>query len=794
MLSLATVRQRWVSFVGTFVTLALGVALIASTLLVHLSAKPTIPERFAGTPVYVRSTGTPWSPDTVRALSDRIGAVPGVTAVVAERAFYAQLLIDGRPFGRPDARDPQGHAWSVAGLAPYPVRDGRAPTAPGEVVVGRSAGLAPGARVTVLTATGPAPYTVTGTVDGPGLYVADDVAAGLSGGTRLLGVRGTGGVAAITAAVGGAGTVLSGDGRSALEEHSVSGTREIGSQVLTGMVGLAAFCTVFVVASTFAFAANQRRREFGLLRAIGATPRQIRRTVYGEALGIGALAGAVGAALGALVAPALGGVLVEVGFEPPGFVTRTPLWPVAAAYCAGLLVAVLGSGSASRRAGAVGPVEALREAAVDTRPMTRARWICGGLCAAVGIVFALATPAAGDTDMMVLSMLAAMALMVSMTLLAPVVIPPVVRLVTWPLGRLAGATGILARESSLTAVRRTASIAAPVIVTVGFAALILGQVATVSAAYRSRGTTAVEHQAVVRPDGTPGLSDAVLAALPAGRTVAYTATDLYVGGRTRLAGGVDPAAVRAVVRAGSLADLGADDTVVVAAEPATDGRPAAVGDLMPVTFADGRTATLRVVAVIDPLAEVELLLPRSTVRAHDPAALTELAYVDGVGLADLRAAVSGLGATAVAGKDYESDSSARDDVLVRIFVLTLIGLSVGYTGIAIANTLVMATAGRRRDFAVLRLSGGTAGQVLRVVAAESLMVVGIGAALGLGVSVAALIGVRSGISQALKAPVDLLIPWDQVGGVIGACVLLGLAASVLPARWALRQRAVGVRE
>ncbi|MGY0235731.1 FtsX-like permease family protein [Longispora urticae] len=788
---LATIRQRWVSFVGTFVTLALGVALVASTLLVYLSATPAVPERLAGTAVYVQDGTTPWSPDQLRDLTARLAAVPGVTAVVPDRAFYAQLVLDGRPVGRPDPRDPQGHGWSAAGLAPYPVLDGRAPERDGELVVGRSAGVAPGAAVTVLTAAGPASYTVTGTIDGPGLYVADTVAARLAGRVPLLGVRTSHvDLPAITAAVAGAGTVLSGDGRSALEDDAVSGTREIGEQVLVAMVLLAVFSTVFVVASTFAFATNQRRREFGLLRAVGATPRQIRRAVYGEALGVGALAAAVGVLVGALVAPPLGAVLVDVGFEPPGFVTRVPAWPLAVAYVVGLAVAVLGAGSAARRAGAVGPVEALREATVDTRPMTRARWLCGGAATVLGAVLAVATPAAENEDLMLLSMLAAMALMVAMTLLAPVVIPPVVRALTWPLGRLAGAIGTLARESSLTAVRRTASIAAPVIVTVGFAALILGQVATVSSAYRSRGTAAVAHESVVRPEGTPGLSDAVLAALPAGRSTAYTPTEVYLAGRSRVAAGVDPAAFRPAVGAGSLAGFGAPDTVVVVGGP-DEARPG-VGDRLPVTFADGRTVTLRVVAVLDSSDEAELFVPRATVRAHDPSALTPLAYVDGVPLADLRATVAGLGATAVRGVDYESDSSARDDVLVRIFVLALIGLSVGYTGIAVANTLVMATAGRRRDFAVLRLSGGTVGQVLRSVAAESAMVVGIGAALGMAVAVAALLGVRSGLAQALGAPVPLLVPWGTVGAVVAGCLALAVGASVLPARLALRRRAVAL--
>ncbi|GAB1646400.1 ABC transporter permease [Krasilnikovia sp. MM14-A1259] len=791
MIALATIRHRWAAFVGTFATLTLGVALISSTLLVYLSAAPHVPGRYAGTGVFVQNTGVPWSPEAVRTLTARLRDVPGVTGVVPARSFYAQLVRDGRPVGLADPEDPQGHSWSTAGLAPYPLRSGLAPARDGEVVVGRALGLPPGSPVTLLTAAGPQAYTVTGTIDGPGLYVSDAAADRLAGGVRLLGVQADPDAdpAAIRAAAGAARVVTGDDRDAALEEASETRTRMIGAQLLTGMVTLGAFVSVFVVAATFALAAGQRRREFGLLRAIGATPRQVRRTVYGEAVGIGVVGAAVGVLLGALTAPVLGDILVDGGFEPPGFATQVRLGPLVLAYVAGIVVAVLGAVSAAWRASRIAPIEALREASVDERPMPRVRRLGGALAATIGAAVAVCTSAAQAEDMITMSMLAAMSLITGLTLLSPAIMPGLVRVVTWPLRRFGGITATLVHAGSVTAVRRTAATAAPVIVTVGLATLILGQVATMSA--HEPGTAAVRSSAVVQPAGTPGLSDAVLRALPAGSSVAVTPTELYAGGDLYGGAGVDPATLTtggqaAAVRAGTLSDFGAPDTLIVADQAWI---PFALGDRVPITFADGRSMTMRVVATVDWAAATgPLLLPRATVRAHDPSALTPAVYVDGVPLATLRAAVDGLGATAVPAREHRSVRSVRETALTTVFTTLLIGLCVGYTGIAIITTLVLATAGRARDFTVLRLSGATVGQVLRTVAAEATLTVGLGATLGLLVAFTALAGVRSGVSQAVGAPVELSLSHAGVATVIAACWTSALAASLIPAWLAARRR------
>ncbi|MER7584801.1 FtsX-like permease family protein [Kitasatospora sp. NPDC097691] len=114
-------------------------------------------------------------------------------------------------------------------------------------------------------------------------------------------------------------------------------------------------------------------------------------------------------------------------------------------------------------------------------------------------------------------------------------------------------------------------------------------------------------------------------------------------------------------------------------------------------------------------------------------------------------------------------------------------MSLGYTCLAIANTLLMATAERAADFAVLRLSGATRRQVLWVVAAESALAVGIGTALGLAVAPVTLLGLRSGLSAQLGTRVGLDLPWSAVALTVGVCLAIALTAGLLPARLALRR-------
>ncbi|MCG5469659.1 ABC transporter permease [Micromonospora sp. LAH09] len=791
---------------SAFVAVAIGVTLVAAATLLLASGRPQVPDRLARAAVVVQSPEAgasadsfmptrPWSATATAGLVGRLAALPGVAAAVPDRTFYAQPLVDGRPSAVDSRREDahQGHGWSSAQLGGLRLTAGAPPRTAGEVVVDRALGLRVGAPVTLLTAAGPESYTVTGLVDGPGVHVADEVAAALAPGVRAVGLvlapdADPEGVAtAARGVVGADGRVLTGDARGALEPRTDARTRWIGMQVLTATAALAGFVTVFVVASTFAFTIAQRRRELGLLRAVGATPRQVRRMVYAEALVVGASGGIVGLLVGAALALLLAPLLVDVGFEPATFRARYEHWPVALSLVAGPVISLLAVWSASRRAARVRPLEALREAAVEQRPIGRLRVATGALLVAVGVALSVGTATADEARVAAqYALYAVMALVAGATVLSPAVVGPVVRLLRSPVRRRGGAIGMLVRGGALTATRRTASTAAPVLLTVAFAVLVSGMVQTSTAAWAAGRAGDVNAGWIVLPDRAPGLSDQAVAAtggtalLPT--TVFRTDPGTVPADRPLTALGVDPtgfaAANRALtVVAGSLADLRGDDTVVVTAS--ANLRPS---EPYAVVFADGTLVSLRVVAVVtDTSLPGDLLVPRAVVRTHDPSALTSTVYV-----ADRIDPPAGARTVDVA--TWAAEADAAEDRLVWLFTLLLIGVSAGYGAIAVANTLLLAAAGRAADLRLIRMAGATRRQVVWLVTAESALVVLIGALLGGVVAFVGLLSIRAGLAEQVGVPVDLVVPWSVIAGVVGLCLLLAVLASVLPTWRSLRHR------
>ncbi|MEW2328647.1 FtsX-like permease family protein [Micromonospora chersina] len=790
---------------GAFVAVAIGVTLVAAATLLLASGRPQVPDRLAYAAVVVQSPEAgapadsfaptrPWSAARATELVGRLAEVPGVTAAVPDRTFYAQALVDGRPPATDAQREAahQGHGWSSSRLGGLRLTAGEPPRQAGEVVVDRALGLRPGGPVTLLTAAGPQPYTVTGLVDAPGVYVVDEVAAGLAPGVRAIGLlvapgADPGKVAeAARGVVGGDGRTLTGDGRSALEPRGDARTRWIGMQVLTATAALAGFVTVFLVASTFAFTVAQRRRELGLLRAVGATGRQVRRMVYAEGLVVGATAGLVGLLAGAALAPVSGRLLVDVGFEPATFQVRYELWSIVASIAVGPVIALLAVWSASRRAARVHPLEALREAAVEQRPIGRLRVATGVLVVAAGLALSLGAASADEArDAASLALYAVMALVAGTTVLAPAVVGPVVRMLRSPVRRPGGAIGMLVRAGALTATRRTASIAAPVLLTVAFAVLVSGMVRTTTAAYAANRADNVNAGWVVVPDRAPGLSDQAITAtggtalLPT--TVFETDPNSLPENRPLTALGVDPAGFAAANRAltvvaGALGDLSGDTVVLPASANRQPSEPYAL------VFADGRVVSLRVVAVVtDDSFPGDLLLPRSVVRTHDPSALASAVYVrDRIDPPP--------GARVVDVSVWAAEADRAEDRLVWLFTLLLIGVSAGYGAVAVANTLLMAAAGRVADLRLIRLAGATRMQVIWLVTAESALAVLIGALLGGAVAFAGLLSIRAGLAEQVGVSVDLVVPWSVVGGVVGLCLLLAVLASALPTWRLLRHR------
>jgi putative ABC transport system permease protein len=808
-----TGRRR--ALVGAFIAAMLGVTAVCLSTLLFASSRPRVPEAYRDAAVVARSPAAnapsadfvepiPWPAATAAAYAERLSQISGVAATVPVRQFYAQPTRDGHAI----AGATIGYGWSAAQLGGHRLGEGAAPRTDREVAVGPGLGARTGARITVLTATGPADYRVSGVVvnGGDGLWLSDRSAQALAPGVRAIGLRlapGADVVAVADAAravFGTGGEVLVGDRRTALEPRADARTRWIGMQLLTAVSALSGFVTVFVVAGTYAFSVAQRRREFALLRTLGATPRQVRRSLYAEALTVGAVASVTGTVLGALLAPLLVTPLVAAGAEPTGYAVRPVWWPIAVSLVIGPVLATAGAAAASWRASRVPPLDALRDAAVEERPMGRLRWAVGLLFAALGLLLVVLMATAGSMESLSnLVLFAAMALITAAAVLAPAVVPPLTRLVGALPSRSSGAIGMLVREGAATSPRRTASVAAPVLLTLSFAVLVSGLFATTTASYAARRTAAVEAGAVLAPDGTPGLSDAAVDAVRGSGNAVLLPSVAYTADREALqALGVDPAALAATdKRARALTELNGSDAAAVTQAAATRLGLAAGGTLW-VTFADGTTARLHIATVVpDGIVPAELLLDRATLRAHDPGALTSAVLLPGapgpvapgtggLGPRAPGTATPGLGARVVSVATWAGEQDAQDDRVAWTLVLLLMGVSAGYGALALVNTLLMAAGGRAADFRLLRRAGATPGQIGRAAAAEAVLVVTIGALLAAAITVPALLGIRAGLSEQMGADVPLVVPWGAIAGIVGGTLLLAVAAAAIPARRSLR--------
>ncbi|WP_432991274.1 FtsX-like permease family protein [Dactylosporangium sp. CA-233914] len=763
-IALQTVRARWTSFAGVFVAVGLGVCLLATTGL-------TLAESVGGgrRPVwYERADVVVAGQNSITVVVDagREDEYTSTTETQRSRPLPADLLAR-LPGAVADRWLPGGaHPWSAAALHDLPAGDG--PVRDDEAVAG-GAGHRVGERVRVLGRE----FTVVGTVGGPAaLYLTDRAAEQLSGGRiDAIAVRGMS-AGQVRAAVGDGPRVLTGDARASAEPDPDADLLAVAASLMGTTAGVAAFVAVFVVAGTFAFAVAQRRRELALLRAAGATPRQVRRLVLGEALVVGAVAGVAGCGAGLLAAPPFAHFLARSGFAPAGFTAGFVWWPLLAAFGTGLLVALAGAAVAARRAGRVRPIEALREAAAERRVMTAGRWVFGLAFLGGAAALLIWAPVDGPQTIALVLLDAQLAL-TGIALFAPLLAPRAAWLAGLP---LPGVTAALARDGARTAVRRTASTVAPILVTAGIAATTLAGTATVwqATAQASANRLTATGVLVDPPAGrAPDAGD-----VPVARSVVYVNQDDYAEPFDAIFAGpglgrvmrvsAEPAEGSVVVGHGLAASMG--------------WRPGSTARLW---LADSTPVSLRVGGVLEPSLDLDdsVLLPWSLGPGH----------ADAVYLSGPAGGAQGSVLTPVA---YFAGLDAKQRRMNDLALLTVLGMALLYTTIAIANTLVMATADRARDLAVLRLAGTTPRQILAMVGIEAVLAAVAGIVLAGAVAGGTLLALLPGLRAGGVGPAPV-VPWTPVLAVAAVCTVVALVAALVPAAVALRTpaaRMAAVRE
>ncbi|MFI6826651.1 FtsX-like permease family protein [Kribbella sp. NPDC050241] len=562
-----------------------------------------------------------------------------------------------------------------------------------------------------------------------------------------------------------------------------SGADTSGLQVVLSMVGtISGFITIFVIASTFAFAVASRRREIGLLRLIGATPRQVRRMILGEAFVVALVAALSGAVLAQLATPLLLRKASYTELAPVKLEPASPWVPLAIAVGAGLVVAMLGARSAARRAGRVGPIDALREAALEPPRIGPVRIVFGLLFMAGSItLLTLIRPSTGE-GVVPLAMFTPMLLVIALTLLAPLVVPWISRLWALPLTAWTKASGSLARSNVVAAPRRSASLAAPILAISAVAGSMV-----LSLSFAADSAEATIRDSVRAPIVVTGAAklDAGLGTVDAGLPLQFVRID-QDDAELEDAEGIDPAIATQTRNLTALSgDLGKLTGNTVAVSKETSGfERYKVGDEVSVTFLDKTAAKLRIVAIVPDAFGVSpsFLIPLDLARKHAPSAVPDRSFVLPAPGVDLLGTID----HAVPAAEWEAEQAEGVRKGNQFGLILLLGPAALYSAIAIANTLLMGSLQRRHEFITSRLLGATPAQIRRMVLWESSLVGVVALSLGTAITVTVGILLRHAMTSGMT-DVPVTVPWGVLLGIAGLCLTLAVGSALAPTTYILRR-------
>jgi putative ABC transport system permease protein len=812
----ATIRHRKGPFVGAFVAVLAAAALVTALgVLFESGLRAGVPpQRYAAAPVVVGapqsipveedldqpfSERVPLQADVV----DKVAAVPGVARAIGDTTVT--VTVDGRPVA--------GHGWGTAALTPFTLKTGEAPRADGVVldsVLG--AGVRVGDQVDIAIGAVPRTFTVTGiTNESLGrqstLFFTDEQAAGFYGRPKQVdavavlakpGVDAAGLAARIGAALPSV-SVYTGDTRGDVEFLDVGQVRSQLIILSLAFAGTAIMIAMLVVASTLGLSVQQRRREIALLRAVAATPRQVHRMIGAEILLVAGLAAVLGAGAGYGVAFGLRAAFAQVGMLPEDFGLALSPLPAAAALLLCVLTARAAGWVAARRVARIQPVEALRESAVDAAPVKRIRVTIGLVLIAVGTA-ASTLPIFLPGEVAVAGAASsAMLMVIGVALLGPWLVASAIRVIGGPLRSAAPVGGYLAVANVTASARRLAVAVTPLVLAVTMASVQLFTQTTVAAEAEDQADKGVVADLVVSaPSGlAPSVTEAVSKADGVSSVTPVVRSQVFVKHLMAGAWEVSSYAAQGVPTAGldrtldlepeegRLADLKGDTVALSTMAAETLG--VEVGEEIDLHLGDGTALRPEVVATYGRgLGFGDLTLPHDVLAAHTTSRLDQTLLVAASDVGTARTAISAMpGLTVLDRAGLTAAGQAQRDTETWVNLIALFVI-LGYVAIAVVNTLVMATAARSREFALLRLVGTGRGQVRGMTRIESVIVVAIALVVGSLAALPPLVGVAIGMTG---SPLPTIAPLTYLAVVV-VTALLGLLAIGIPTRLALRTQPV----
>jgi len=813
----------------TTLAILLGVAMISGTYVltdqIDRGFKEIFSDAYKGTDVTVtkraKFTGqlTGATEGLPQSMVDEVKSVDGVAVVVGYVSAMGAVAVDGKVVetgGSPTLF----FSYSANEIAPPQYIRGAPPAKNGEVAVIEKLAtdhkLSLGSPITVISETGPHEARVSGVFRfsaqsslGGSLLIHTTLADaqswfGMEGRVSEIDAKAEAGVSAETlakrvrAALPADTEVKTGTQAAADQTKSVSDS--IGAflkPVLLSFGGIAVLVGAFIIFNAFSMTVAQRRRELAMLRALGATRRQVLFSLAGEALVMGVLASLVGLFVGLGVAAGVNQVFKAAGFDiPRGGLVLQPR-TIFIALAVGVFVTLLSALVPALRATRVPPMAALQEGA-QLPPSRFARFapIMGALLIAAGMygpgstIIRLATVAFG-----------AVVVFVAVAMLSRFVVRPLVGVLGWPLQKLAPVSGRLARDNSRRNPGRTALTAA---------ALMIGLAVVVFVAVLAQGLKSSfidSFDKTVRADYVisaknfmtiPSDTAERVAAVPSVETaVSLDAQQVQAkGGSLAVVWGVDPFAIERVWSfdwlEGSdavLPKLGTNGAIVE--EQTASSLGVAMGDTIPVTTVEGQKATLKVMGVYrDPMMLNGITVSSAGYDALFPkpqAFLVVAKATPGSDIGQTQAAVeTALADTPTAQVQTTAEyKKTTVDLVNQILTLVygLLALSVIISLFGIVNTLVLSVFERTREIGLSRAIGMSRRQVRATVRYESVITSIIGAALGIVVGILfAWVVVTKFAGQGIT----FAVPGSQLVIFVILAVIVGVIAAILPARRAAR--------
>jgi putative ABC transport system permease protein len=822
----------------TAVAIVLGVAFVSGTYVFTDSIKSSFDDIFSDvySGIDLNVIGVSEFGFTLPAFDEEIveevAGVPGVAAAVPSIDGFAQLVAPPPCEEGPDAdptracpiggSGPPTLAFSYLpegeGLVPFTLADGSWPAEPDEIVIDSFAAgendLVVGQVIDVITPVGIEPFRIAGigtfgdadNLLGATLTIfefetaqrvfdAEDkvtsIAVVLDEGADITLVQ-----AQVANLLPDDVEVLTGADQAASDLEEVDEGLGFLNTILLVLAGVSIFVGGFLIQNTFRIIVAQRTKELALLRAVGATAKQVTLMVVIEAIAIGIVASLIGIGAGILIAFALKSAFGAFGFGIPSTALVVLPRTIVVGLAVGLIVTVVASVIPARKASAVPPVAALRDVATPPRSLGR-RITAGATVTGIGLVLLLVGLFADVSNAIGVVGFGAVITFVGVSLIAPLVARAFARWAGAPIART-GVVGRLAQENAMRRPRRTASTASALMIGVALVTVIAVFSASAKAGVASvfRDQFATDFQ--VRLDGfgdptTSGLPGSVFEELEELPELGVVVRDRFGFFRwdeesteSFLLGAEGP--IGEVVMVEVFEGDGVDPAPgeVFLAEADADRLGLAVGDTLTIQFPTLEFAELEVAAIFDGESlGVPVIIDIETFDEYVDFDFDRFIYIqvaEGVDAETARAAIAAVTdayptAALTDTDELIGDIEGQIDGLLNLLTV-LLGFAIIIALLGIVNTLALSIAERRHEIGLLRAVGMLRRQVKRMIRWEAILIAVFGGVLGLVVGLV----LGTAVVIAIGSGLELAIPGGQLVTYLIAAGIGGVLAAILPAR------------